>query len=144
LPQKPGRKLQFNSELMQKHLAILVFALILLNLTVPCRGQKFVKNSLNTSVYVLKTVPAKAMEEYQVTGLDKVNFPPSPQQNQIIPIDLISSSQNYTVNQYAYFNTTRDLGIICQKEWQLEKKTGIPFRFRLGSLEHVDKIEGKH
>ena len=47
MPQKPGRKLQFNSELMQKHLAILVFALILLNLTVPCRGQKFVKNSLN-------------------------------------------------------------------------------------------------
>lgn len=128
---------------MQKHLAILVFALILLNLTVPCRGQKFVKNSLNTPVYRLKSVPTKAVVEYQVMRLDKANYPPSAQENQIIQLNLISSPQNYTVNQYAYFNTTRDLGIVCQKEWQFEKKTGIPFRFRLGSQEYVDKLEGK-
>ncbi len=38
---------------------------------------------------------------------------------------------------------TQHFGIMCKKELALEKLTKIPFRFRLGSLQQCNYLEGK-
>jgi hypothetical protein len=38
---------------------------------------------------------------------------------------------------------SKNLAFFCRTELQLEKHTKIPFRFRLGSMDYVDALEGK-
>ena len=72
-------------------------------------------------------------------GQQKSSLPPkyvfksiviSSQPKKLIPIikpDFISVKQGY----------------ICKQEWKFEKKTRVPLRLRIGSLEYVNRLEGK-
>jgi hypothetical protein len=38
----------------------------------------------------------------------------------------------------------KQLPFFCTKELQIQKAVGIPVKFRLGSVDYCDKLEGKH
>jgi len=48
---------------------------------------------------------------------------------------------SFTIIPQNYY--AQNLGIICKKELALEKVTKVPFRFRLGSLQQCNYLEGK-
>jgi hypothetical protein len=49
--------------------------------------------------------------------------------------------QGYTMPADLYYIQS---GFFCKREWEFEKVTHIPFRFRLGSLADCNSLEGKH
>jgi hypothetical protein len=50
-----------------------------------------------------------------------------------LPLRVVAS--NYYSNNLPFF---------CKQELQIQKITKVPVKFRIGSVEEVDKLEGKH
>src|SRR5664279_607815 len=52
-----------------------------------------------------------------------------------------TTNREYLIRPDLYYIQS---GFFCKREWELEKVTHIPLRFRVGSLADCDAMEGKH
>jgi len=80
-------------------------------------------------------IPGNQLSQYKYPkSLDKAT-------NVSLNKELLNFSRPLAVIPQNYY--TQHFGIMCKKELALEKATKIPFRFRLGSLQQCNYLEGK-
>lgn len=52
----------------------------------------------------------------------------------------VQSPSTFTLQKDDY---VKNLAFFCKQEWKLEKALRVPLRFRVGSLEQCNRLEGK-
>jgi hypothetical protein len=60
------------------------------------------------------------------------------------PIRLRDSALYLPIRLVPQDSYSKELAFFCKREWELEKKTGVPMKFRLGSVDYVNTLEGKN
>ena len=125
---------------MHKTAKILFFCMIFVVSTAAAQNL-YEKNYLNKSLFYSRPVfqniskiniySAFRQSDY------KRNFSEKTAEN---PVFLLNPFSCSVVNADFY---TRNFGFFCKKELQFEKATKIPLRFRLGTLQYNDYLEGK-
>jgi hypothetical protein len=112
----------------------------------------FVANCAAAQNLQYKSVSGKSLYNPQLTYLNnsKINLHKGFHQiknktvlagkNNIKPVFLLNPVSCSVIAADYY---TKGFGFFCKKELQFEKATKIPLRFRLGSLQYNDYLEGK-
>jgi hypothetical protein len=126
LPQKPGRNLHIKGDTtMQRYYKFLIVCLLMLCVHF-------------TKAQNLKNIFADSLTTVIIKGLAPKKPPYFFVKQPIFTVNSFTKSSIIPCNYY-----TQNFGIICKKELQFQNKTAFPLFFRLGSLEYVNRMEGK-
>lgn len=94
----------------------------------------FASHSQNTGLTLNKLYKIKD------ESLNPVFHKSMPMTRSLVSQKTISPEHTSYINPYRYQD---DLGFFCKVELKWDKKLARPFRFRLGSYDYVNRLEGK-
>ena len=104
-------------------------------------GQNLYEPKAANNNFYSKFTPKKFTEITISSSFHKSNNKkPQAETNISKPVFLINPVSCSVISADFY---TRNFGFFCKKELQFEKVTKIPLRFRLGSLQYNNYLEGK-
>lgn len=93
-----------------------------------------IKRPVSNPLFTESSLPGRSYFNYSISGqLNRQNNP-------VVSLGTFSYRLLRPVPANFY---SRGLGFFCKQELTIEKTISIPFRFRLGSLDHVNYLEQK-
>lgn len=115
------------------------------------RVQRFYKIIVVCLLLLPAALQAQTSNHSGIPGLHFSSLPPG-RGGQVNPADSVVRIRKNSIRlstltripspvTAAYY--VSNLGFFCRKEWQVEKSIRIPLKLRLGSLDYVDRLEGK-
>jgi hypothetical protein len=121
---------------MYKKAKILIFCMIFVASSVFCQNQAdkmlFDKDAFYVKPVIQKAKKINIYNFFQRPAGHK-SLQPKVNRNIKLPLSPVINADFYA----------RNFGFFCKKELQFEKATKIPLRFRLGSLQYNNYLEGK-
>jgi hypothetical protein len=103
-------------------------------------GQNSLKKDFSTDFGHIRLPGGNSMASVSAAKDSALNERPDGLSGAIFT-NTMASGTEYTIPSNIYYIQS---GFFCKREWELEKTTHIPFRFRLGSLADCNALEGKH
>jgi hypothetical protein len=100
----------------------------------------FVVPGQGNSTHYYTVNPGSRKEEDGFSGVRNTGYPENPRGRSRLENQVTGNIQSMIPADFYYCRS----GFFCKREWELEKATHIPFRFRLGSLDYCNALEGKH
>jgi hypothetical protein len=128
-PQKSGRKLQLICQAPMKRTIKILICVTLSFTVVSANGQQPAFQDFE-KISSSRTFLTKSSEKKFLTPL--LTSP-------VLPLrEILQVSQSLPADQY-----TRNFGFFCKEELHLQKRSGVNFSLRLGTLDYCNFLEGK-
>jgi hypothetical protein len=129
-PQKSGRKLQLICQaLMKQTIKILPLITVVMS-CLPANGQQPAFQNFHKSFASWLPATKSSENKFLYNRLTPTQVP----QTEFLHV----SSQIIAADTY-----TRNFGFFCKEELQLQKRSGVNFSLRLGTLDQCNLLEGK-